>query len=346
MTQTETHTPDSLQPQEEGCSCLKPIKKVKRLSIAAIVLSCLAIGSQALIFATQRENPEEVHQKAIVSGYHVYAPPMPTSLEFAGEKVPLDLYYVRESLDRELISNMYLQSKMLLWLKRANRFFPVIEPILKEMGVPDDFKYLCVAESGLENVTSPAKASGYWQFLKATGQNYGLEINDEVDMRWDLESSTRAACKYLKSAYSRFGSWSAAAASYNCGEGGLSSRMTKQDAKNYYDTRLNTETGRYVYRILAIKLIMQDPQKYGFQVRHCELYPQIQTTETELKGQNVDLYQWCKQHEVSYKMLRELNPWLQTDKLANKGNKTYKVKLPAKDALKSRSTGNELLKGY
>lgn len=322
------------------------IKRMKRLNIAAIVLSCIAIGSSIFIYATQKEQPEEVHQKAIMAGYHVYAPPLPDSYTLFGEKVPLDTYYVRESLDRELISNMYLQSKMVLWLKRANRYFPEIERILKEEGVPEDFKYLCVAESGLENVTSPAKASGFWQFMEATGKSYGLEINGEIDMRWNLEQSTHAACKYLKNAYRRFGNWTAAAASYNCGEGGLESRMKKQDADSYYHTRLNTETTRYVYRIMAIKMIMQQPQKFGYQLRQRDLYPAIDCTTVELKGMNVDLYQWAKANGISYKMLRELNPWLQTDKLVNKSNKTYEVKIPTKEGRGARCSGNELLKGF
>lgn len=309
----------------------------------AMCLSLAAIAGEVFVYASQKENPEEVHQKAIMAGYHVYSPTMPEHPTFAGEPVPIETFYVRESLDRELIANMYMQSSMINYIKRANRCFPTIERILKEQGVPDDFKYLCVAESGLANVTSPAKASGYWQFMKPTGISYGLEINDEVDMRWDLEASTVAACKYLKNAYKRFGNWTAAAASYNCGEGGLDSRMTKQDVKSYYDTRLNTETSRYVYRIVAIKTIMQNPKAYGFNVRRCELYPEIPFTTVELKGQNVDLYQFSKSHGVTYKMLREMNPWLQTDKLVNKANKTYTVKLPTAEGKVMRCKGNELV---
>lgn len=310
---------------------------MKKLSITAIVLSVMAIAGQIFVFATQKDSEDATYKKALQADYRIYSPVLPDTLSFAGERVPMDTYYVREGLDRELMVNMYWQSNMLLWIKRANRYFPVIEPILKRNGVPSDFKYLCVIESGLTNATSSAKAQGFWQFMKTTGQSYGLEVNDDVDMRNNLEASTEAACKYLKSAYRRFGSWTAAAAAYNCGEGGLSSRMNKQDVKSYYDTRLNSETSRYVYRILAIKLIMQNPQEYGYYVRKRDLYPPIPYTTVQLSGQNVDLYQFAKDNGTTYKMLRELNPWFNNDKIANKSNKTYTVKIPVRNGTKTSS---------
>lgn len=310
---------------------------MKKLSITAIVLSVMAIAGQIFVFATQKDSEDATYKKALQADYRIYSPVLPDTLSFAGERVPMDTYYVREGLDRELMVNMYWQSNMLLWIKRANRYFPVIEPILKRNGVPSDFKYLCVIESGLNNATSSAKAQGFWQFMKTTGQSYGLEVNDDVDMRNNLEASTEAACKYLKSAYRRFGSWTAAAAAYNCGEGRLSSRMNKQDVKSYYDTRLNSETSRYVYRILAIKLIMQNPQEYGYYVRKRDLYPPIPYTTVQLSGQNVDLYQFAKDNGTTYKMLRELNPWFNNDKIANKSNKTYTVKIPVRNGTKTSS---------
>ena len=216
-------------------------------------------------------------------------------------------------------------------MKRANRFFPVIEPILQRNGVPLDFKYLCVIESGLTNATSPAKAQGYWQFVKSTGAKYGLEINDDVDMRNSLEASTEAACKFLKDLYKQFGSWTLAAAAYNCGENGLQRRINSQGVSSYYDLRLNSETSRYVYRIVAMKLIMQNPQSYGFNLRKRDMYPQVPYRTVELKGQNVDLYEFAHANQTTYKMLRELNPWLITDKLVNKANRTYTVKLPVRN---------------
>ena len=211
------------------------------------------------------------------------------------------------------------------------RYFPIIEPILKRNNIPEDFKYLCVIESGLTNATSPAKAQGFWQFIPSTGSKYGLTVNEEIDMRNDLVASTEAACKYLRSLYNRFHSWTAAAAAYNCGENGLSRRMETQGVSSYYDVRLNTETSRYVYRILAVKLIMQHPQQFGYNLRHCDLYAPIPTRSTTLSGQNVDLYKFAKNNGTTYKMLRDLNPWIQTDNLKNKANRSYTVVLPTED---------------
>ena len=304
---------------------------MKKLSITAIILASVAIAGEAFIFATHKDRSEEVHQQAIRADYRVYAPSIPDSLTLCGERVPLNVYYVREGLDRELVSNMYYQSNTLFNIKRAVRYFPTIERILKEERVPEDMKYLCVIESGLQCVTSPAGAQGWWQFMKATGQKYGLEVNDDVDMRNHLEQSTRAACHYLKDLRQQFGSWTAAAAAYNCGENGLSRRFTNQKQKSYYDLYLNRETSRYVYRILALKLIMQHPQDYGYYVRRCDAYPEVPTTEVELSGQNVDIVQFALDNGTSYKMLRTLNPWIATDTFKNKAGKTYKVQIPAKN---------------
>jgi hypothetical protein len=304
---------------------------MKKLSIIAIILASLAIAGEAFIFATRKEdNSDEILTKAIRAGYHIYAPPMPDTLYFCGERVPLNLWYVREGLDRELVSNMYYQSNTLFNIKRAVRVFPTIERILKEEHVPQDMKYLCVIESGLQNVTSPAGAQGYWQFMKTTGQKYGLEISDEIDMRNDLEASTRAACRYLKELKRRFGGWTEAAAAYNCGENGLERRLANQRQKSYYELMLNRETQRYVYRILALKLIMQHPQDYGYTVRRCDTYPELPYEEVTLGGQNVDLVQFAADNGTSYKMVRTMNPWLTTDKLKNKGGNSYKVRIPTK----------------
>lgn len=305
---------------------------MKKISIIAIIMASVAIAGEAFIFATRKDKNEEeaIHTRAIRADYRVYAPSIPDSLTFCGERVPLNLYYVRESLDRELVSNMYYQSSTLFYIKRSTRYFPTIERILREEGVPDDMKYLCVAESGLQCVTSPAGANGYWQFMKATGQKYGLEISDEVDMRNDLEASTRAACKYLKDLKRRFGGWTEAAAAYNCGENGLGKRLDNQQQSSYYDLLLNQETQRYVFRILAIKLILQHPQDYGYTVRRCDTYPELPYNEVPLSGQNVDLVAFAKENGTSYKMLRTLNPWLTSSTLKNKADKTYKVRIPTK----------------
>ncbi len=310
---------------------------MKKLSIAAIVLSVLAIVGEILICASSREDSEEVLQRAISNNYRIYSPILPDTMSFAGEKVPLSTYYVHEGLDLEVITNMYRHSSTMLYFKRANRYFPIIEPILKKNGIPSDFKYLCVIESGLTNATSPAKAQGFWQFIPSTGANYGLTVNDEIDMRNNLTASTEAACKYIRSLYNKFHSWTAAAAAYNCGENGLARRISKQSTDNYYDLWLNSETSRYVYRILAMKLIMQNPQKYGFHLRQCDLYPPIPTRAATLSGQNVDLYEFARNNGTSYKMLRMLNPWIQTDVLKNKSNQKYMVQLPVKNGTESKT---------
>lgn len=255
--------------------------------IAATAL--LVVAGVVCLCSTEKDDSEEAHRRAIMNGYKVFAPSIPDTLTFAGESVPLATYYVREGLDNELIVNMYRQSSTVLYFKRASRYFPVIEPILKKNGIPSDFKYLCVIESGLTNATSPAKAQGFWQFIASTGANYGLMVNDEIDMRDNLAASTEAACKYLRSLYNKFHSWTAAAAAYNCGENGLARRIDRQGTDVYYDIWLNTETSRYVYRILAIKLIMQNPRQYGYYLRKCDLYQPVPTRKATLSGQNIDL---------------------------------------------------------
>ena len=305
---------------------------MKKLSIIAIILASLAIAGEAFIFATRKDKNEEdaLHTRAIRANYRIYAPPIPDTLYFCNERVPLNLWYVREGLDRELVSNMYYQSSTLFNIKRATRVFPVIERILKEERVPEDMKYLCVIESGLQNVTSPAGAGGYWQFMKATGQKYGLEISDEIDMRNNLEAATHAACRYLKSLKARFGGWTEAVAAYNCGENGLEKRLNNQQQSSYYELFLNKETQRYVYRILALKLIMLHPQDYGYSVRRCDTYPELPYEEVDLCGKDVDLVQFAVDNGTSYKMLRTYNPWITTDKLKNKAGNTYKVHIPSK----------------
>ncbi len=307
---------------------------MKKLSIIAIILSITTLSLQIFIFATSAGQPtESLSAKQAKSLFQNIAPEIPDSLSFAGEKVPVDDFYVREAIDRELIANVYRHSATILTMKRAYRYFPIIEPILKKNGVPLDFKYLCVIESELTNATSPAKAQGFWQFIKSTGTSYGLEVNDDIDMRNNVEAATIAACRYLKDLKATLGSWTSAAAAYNCGENGLRKRINEQGVKSYYDTYIFTETTRYVPRILAMKTIMQNPQKYGFYLRYCDMYPQITTKNVELKGQNVNLIDFAKQNGTTYKTLRLLNPWLLGSKLTNKANRTYTVKIPGSDGI-------------
>ena len=271
------------------------------------------------------------YQDYINQHYQVFAMPLPKNLTFAGENVPLDDLFVREKLDREILVNTYWHSNSFLFQKRANRWFPIIEKILAKNNMPDDFKYLALIESGLDNVRSPAGAAGFWQFMKATGSGYDLEINDYVDERYNLEKSTKAACKYLKIAYKQFGSWSLAAASYNMGKGGLNNQLTKQEVDTYYDLYLNKETSRYVYRILAAKLILSNSENFGFNIRQSELYHPYRTYDITVDSSISSLPQFAKSKGTNYATLRALNPWIRSFELPNYNNKTYTFKFPRGD---------------
>jgi hypothetical protein len=247
---------------------------------------------------------------------------------FAGEVLPLDNFDAVERFDRELMVNSYWQSNTLLNLKRANRFFPTMERILAENGVPDDFKYLAVAESNLMAVTSPAGARGFWQFMKLSGKEYGLEINDEVDERYHLEKSTKAACEYIKWLKSKFGTWFDAAAAYNVGPTRYKSLLASQDQDHYFDLNLNSETSRYVFRLMAIKEIMSNPSTYGFYLEEGDLYqPLTDYKEIEVTKSVSSWAEFAEEHGVSYRILKVYNPWLRDSKLTVLKN-TYKVKVP------------------
>lgn len=254
---------------------------------------------------------------------------IPNSVSFAGEKIPLEKFDVKEALDRELLSNAYFHSQSIRYIKLAPRYFPVIEPILKESGIPDDFKYLAVAESGFNpRAASPAGAVGFWQFLKGTGQQYGLEINNEIDERYHIEKSTIAACKYLREAYNKYGSWTLAAASYNGGMARVESQQTRQKMTGYYDLLFVEETQRYVYRIAALKLIMENPKQYNFVIHEDEKYPMIKTREVEISGPVKNFADFAIENGINYKLLKDFNPWLRDDKLTNSAGKRYVVKIP------------------
>ncbi len=252
----------------------------------------------------------------------------PAEIDFAGEKAPLHIADVRERFDRELLVNANLHATTQLIIKRANRAFPVIEPILKKYGVPDDFKYLAVIESGLVNVVSPAGARGVWQFMPETGKQFGLEINDVVDERYHLEKSTEAACKYLLNAKQKFGSWTLAAASYNGGIAGVNRQIDFQGVTNYYDLLLTEETARYVFRILALKEIMQKPVQYKFNLQPGDLYPVIAAKQVEVAASVPDLAVFAKEQGINYKILKIHNPWLRDRMLTVAPGKTYKLEIP------------------
>jgi hypothetical protein len=256
------------------------------------------------------------------------SPPIPNHIDFCGETVPLNQYWVKEGLDRELINQCYQHSRTLLTLKRSTRFFPVIEKILKEEKVPDDLKYLCIAESNLENVVSPANAAGFWQFIEATGKSYGLEINENVDERYHLEKATRAACQHLQKLKNQFGSWALAAAAYNMGEGGLAKKMKEQQIDNYWNLYLNQETARYLYRCIAYKLIFENQDLYNIRIATAEFYKPIDYKEIVIEKSIEDVRTYCTQNNILYRQLKELNPWLRSTKLPVAANKPYTLKKP------------------
>lgn len=260
--------------------------------------------------------------------YKVYALKLPASIEFSEEIVPLDQPDIRERLDKELLVNTYWQSNMMLLLKRANKYFPTIEKILQEEGVPDDFKYLAVIESALENVRSPKGAKGFWQIMPGTAREYGLEVNSNVDERYHIEKSTRVACAYLKKAKKRLGSWTLAAASYNRGMYGTDRLLEKQITDNYYDLLLNNETSRYVFRILAVKEIMSNPQRYGFIYDEEDLYQPIPIKKIGLDTAITNIAKFAKAQSVNYKIIKIHNPWLIQNHLNNKSRKYYEIEIP------------------
>ncbi len=265
--------------------------------------------------------------------YRIYSPEVPRDIDFAGEKVPTDIFYVSENIEREILVNTYWHSNTLLMFKRANRWFPVIEPILKKNNIPDDFKYLALVESAFSNVTSPSGAKGFWQILKTTGNDYGLEINRQIDERFNVEKATRAACEYLNDAYKILGNWTLVAAAYNMGMGGVKKQIAVQKASTYYQMSLNSETSRYVYRIIAVKAIFSNPEKYGFYLREKDLFPPLQYYIVEVDTTISDLAAFAAGYNISYKMLKQLNPWMLTYYLPDVSGKKYKIKIP-KDIMK------------
>lgn len=277
---------------------------------------------------TQRIDPEIKKTDKLVNDYNVYAIPLPETLDFAGEPVPLDNPDIRERLDRELLVNTYWQSNGLLLIKRAAKYFPIIEPILEEEGLPDDFKYLAVIESGLTQAVSPARATGFWQILRSTGRELGLEVNDNVDERYNIELSTRAACKYLKNSKENLGSWTLAAAGYNAGNAGMSRRLDEQNVNGYYDLLLGEETGRYVFRILALKQILADPERYGFNFKEEHLYEKVPSYKVKVDTVVTDFVQFAEHFGINYKILKLHNPWLREDHLNNASRKEYQIEIP------------------
>ena len=289
--------------------------------LAAGVVLTIVVFSSAV-----DKDPDEV---IVIKGAEYRSPVMPDSVSFAGEWLPLERFDVKESLDRELLSNAYFHSQTMRYIKLAPRYFSIIEPILKEKGVPDDFKYLAVAESGFDpRAVSPAGAVGFWQFLKGTAQDYGLVINTEVDERYHVEKATYAACDYLLEAYRKYGSWTMVAAAYNAGRTGIARQILRQKSDSYFDLLLVEETSRYVYRIVAFKLIMENPALYNFTISDDEKYPIIPTRDIEIDGAVEDFADFANDLGLNYKLLKDFNPWLRQTYLKNPGAKKYVIKIP------------------
>lgn len=261
---------------------------------------------------------------------------VPSEVEFAGEKIDLTRYDMHERFDREINGFTYLHSTTMLLIKRANRYFPIIEPILKRNGIPDDFKYLCVIESNLDHkAVSSAGAAGLWQFMKRTAPSYGLEVSGEVDERYSVEKSTEAACKYFKEAYDKYGSWVSVALSYNAGQGRISGELQKQQAEEGLDLWLVEETSRYYYRMLAIKKVFEHPYKFGFVLKEDQLYKPVKFKEVKVTESITDLAEFAKKQGITYAQLKDFNLWLRDRKLtiSAKSPKTYTILVPEAESL-------------
>ena len=261
--------------------------------------------------------------------YNVKSIRLPDNVTFAGEKMPLDNFDTRESLEREILTSAYRHSSTILIIMRAHRYLPIIEKILKKNNVPDDFKYLVAAESEYSNMVSPAGATGFWQIMPETGREEGMEINTVVDERYDVEKSTQFACDYFLKSYEKFGNWTLAAASYDGGRAAIDEQIDIQHQKNYYDLLFSDETARYIFRVVAYKLLIVDPERYGFKIPAKDLYPELKYFEVKVDSSVSDFSAFAEKFGTNYKMLKFLNPWLRKPFLTPKPNKEYLIKIPA-----------------
>ncbi|MCX6247935.1 MAG: lytic transglycosylase domain-containing protein [Bacteroidetes bacterium] len=297
--------------------------------ISAVILVC-----GTCIYAVKEVRDQQKDYRNQFSRYYrIYVPELPDKIDFAGEKVPLDKFYVRESLDREILANTFMHSSTILMFKRAWRWFPVIEPILKKNNIPDDFKFLALAESNLTNAVSPTGAEGFWQFLKGTAPKFGLEITEEVDERYNVAKATEAACQYFRTAYREYGNWTMVAASFNRGIDGVSKAIENQHIKDYYNLSLVDETARYVYRIVAMKQVYNNPTRYGFYLRQSDFYSPLPTYTITVDSTINDLPAFALKLKINYRILREYNPWLRRYTLTNKSSKKYLLTLPNEGSL-------------
>ncbi|OYU94296.1 MAG: murein transglycosylase [Bacteroidetes bacterium B1(2017)] len=299
------------------------------------ILSAGILVLLVLLFESHSQTEDKKNLEEFQQYYKVYSLALPKSISFAGTKIPLTDYDVAERYDKEILTNVYWQSQTLLMLKRANRYLPLIEKILKEQQIPSDFKYLALAESGLQNVVSPAGAAGFWQFLDKTGKRYGLEVSEELDERYHLEKATYAACLYFKEAYGQLKDWSLVAASYNMGIEGVKKQIRAQNINTYYDLYLNVETARYLFRIIAIKDICENPAKFGFNVAYSDLYQAVPVVRVKVDLSISSLAAWSQQNACNYKLLKLLNPWIRKPFINVPLGKTYYIALPKDKILAS-----------
>lgn len=305
----------------------KKTKYLLIIAVAALILMIVITFIMSIIaIRTANKRPVSLEQIVVQSNDIEFC----DDIYFAGERVPLEMFNIRERYERELLSNTYFHSNTMVLLKRSKRWFPVIEPILQKHGVPEDFKYLCVIESNLSNVVSPAGAAGFWQFMKGTAEEYGLKINKEVDMRYNVELETEAACKYFLKAYERFGSWTLVAAAYNAGSSRVSKFMKEQGVTSYYDMLMAEETERYVFRIIAIKTIFENPEKHGIYVSPKLSYEPYKYDIVKVDKSIENWAEFAKEHDITYKLLKVFNPWLRSNSLKVNKGEFYEIKIPKK----------------
>lgn len=309
------------------------MKKLTRINYILTFILVFCIGATIPVLIGSSQVSEQHSVKSEVP-YCVTPPTVPAQVTFDGETIDLRRYDRRERMDREMMAFTYMHSTTMLLIKRANRYFPIIEPILKANGIPDDFKYLMVIESNLNNIArSPAGAAGLWQFMPATGREFGLEVNENVDERYNIEKATVAACKYFKQAYAKYGDWMAVSAAYNAGQARISSQLERQLASHAMDLWLVEETSRYMFRLLAAKEIFSNPERYGFLLKREHLYPQIPYKKVTVNTPIDNLSDFAKKQGITYAQLRDANPWLRETSLKNKSGKTYVLLIPTQEGM-------------
>ena len=300
-----------------------------KILISLVFLFSLLGINRLFNYSAKISSNDDLYQKYFNDNYKVFAVTIPDDLNFSGESVPIHDFEVRERIDREFLVNTYWQSSTLLLAKRSNRWFPVITPILKRNGIPEDFKYLAVVESGFLHGVSSRGAAGYWQFIPSTAQAYGLRVDDQIDERYHVEKSTEAACRFFNESYQQLKSWTLVAAAYNMGLSGVQKQLIRQQVNSYYDLLLNDETARYVFRVLAMKEILSNPRRYGFIYRKKDLYPPIPVSKIQIDTSISNLPGFAEKLGLNYKLLKYFNPWIRTDDLIINQGEKFTLTIPA-----------------